>query len=152
MQAGSGYVPLVKRSWQLFEALQDSTGIPCLHQTGCLGVGHHGHDLVQDCKAACDEHSLEHTILSAAEVQERFKGYNVRQPVRGSRAPRDSSHTTPSALGLATVTSPGPYPSHCLCNTQPVVTYVHLCYVRARTWVVTNAFGGHRHCWHWAEF
>lgn len=77
--AGSQYVPLLRRSWQLFEELQESTGIPCLHQTGCLGIGSH---LLKDCQAACETHSLEYTLLNAEEVLEQFPGYDVKQPVR----------------------------------------------------------------------
>jgi sarcosine oxidase len=79
LPTGQQYVPLLKRSWHLFEALQESTGISCLHQTGCLAVGS---ELVKDCQSASDTHALEYTLLNPQEVLERFPGYHVHEPVR----------------------------------------------------------------------
>lgn len=70
--SGSSYVPLLRRSWQLFHELQDEVGIPCIHRTGCLDVGS---AIVQSAKAACEANAVEYTLMSGAEVSKLFPGY-----------------------------------------------------------------------------
>lgn len=69
-------MPLLRRSWQLFHALQEEVGIPCIHQTGCLDVGS---AIVQSAKAACETHDVDYSLMSGGETRSRYPGYEFGQ-------------------------------------------------------------------------
>jgi sarcosine oxidase len=72
-----GYVPLVERAYQLWRDLEARTGRDLLHVTGSVHTGPPGSGVVEDARAACDPHGVPYESLSAAEVNERFPGYDL---------------------------------------------------------------------------
>ena len=79
------YVPLLKRSFELWRELQASAtatgngdGEPLLTMTGGLMIGLPDSVVVQGTLASAREHNLPHRVLSAAEISQRFPGFSLR--------------------------------------------------------------------------
>ncbi len=66
------YVPLLFRSYELWERLQADTGSDLLHITGGLMIGAPGSGVVSGSIRSAEEYALEHEILDASEVRRRF--------------------------------------------------------------------------------
>src|SRR5947209_4873106 len=66
------YVPLVRRAFHLWRALETRTGAKLLTDCPCLTVGESGGELVAGVQRAAVEHSLPVETLTAAEVEARF--------------------------------------------------------------------------------
>ncbi len=71
------YVPLLRRSYELWRELQREHGGQLLHMTGCLHVGAPGTTVFDGCLRSCDEHGLEHEVLDSVEVSRRFPAYRL---------------------------------------------------------------------------
>jgi sarcosine oxidase len=71
------YVPLVRRSYELWRELQQESGEQLLHTTGCLHLGAPGTAVIDGCLRSCHEHGLEHQVLDSAEVMKRFPAYRL---------------------------------------------------------------------------
>ena len=71
------YVPLLRRSYELWDRLQREAGGPLLHITGSLDAGWDGSRTVSGALAACDEHDLEFELLTAAQLHARHPGYEL---------------------------------------------------------------------------
>ncbi len=71
------YVPLLRRSFELWRDLERSSGQRLLHMTGCLDIGAAGSRVFEGTLRSCREHGLVHEVLSAAEVMDRFPAYNL---------------------------------------------------------------------------
>ena len=72
-----GYVPLLRRAYELWRETETLAGERLLHVTGGLDAGLEGGRVVQGALAACREHALPHEALTAAEVARRFPGYRL---------------------------------------------------------------------------
>lgn len=66
------YVPLVRRAYTLWQALEAEAQTPLLRITGGLMIGHPDSVLIRGARASARQHGLEHRILSATEVGTRF--------------------------------------------------------------------------------
>ncbi|HVR69400.1 MAG TPA: N-methyl-L-tryptophan oxidase [Vicinamibacteria bacterium] len=66
------YVPLVRRSYLLWAALEHETGRPLLRQTGGLMVGSPGSGVFAGALRSAREHALPHEVLTSAELRRRF--------------------------------------------------------------------------------
>lgn len=66
------YVPLLRRAYERWRALEARAGEPILVITGGLDAGPVESSVVQGAVAACREHGLEHELLDAAETRRRF--------------------------------------------------------------------------------
>ena len=66
------YVPLVRRAYELWAELEGQTGRALFRQTGGLMIGRPDSAVVAGAKRSAKEHSLQHEVLSAAEVRCRF--------------------------------------------------------------------------------
>ena len=66
------YVPLVRRAYELWAELEGQTGRALFRQTGGLMIGRPDSAVVAGAKRSAKEHSLQHEVLSAAEVRIRF--------------------------------------------------------------------------------
>lgn len=83
---GAAYVPLVRRSHQIWSALQAEHGETLYQPTGGLIMGsadgssqHHGRpDFVRRTIDLAREHGIAHEVLNAAEVQARFPQFQLR--------------------------------------------------------------------------
>ena len=88
---GAHYVPLVKRSHELWREIERETGESILTETGMLLVGadhaavlHGADDFLAATVAAAREHRIEHEVLAAEEVRERFPQFALRGTERGA--------------------------------------------------------------------
>lgn len=77
------YVPLLRRSFELWRELEAESGQRLLHVTGAIDAGAPGTRVFEGSLQSCRIHGLAHEVLSAADVASRFPAY--RMP-RGMRA------------------------------------------------------------------
>lgn len=66
------YVPLVQRSYELFVSLGDQIGTPVLTRTGGVVIGEPQSETVAGAVSSARQWGLEHEVLSAAQLRERF--------------------------------------------------------------------------------
>src|SRR5438270_6327225 len=59
------YVPLLRRSYELWRVLEREHGERILHITGCLHLGAPGTSVLDGCLRSCAEHGLEHELLDS---------------------------------------------------------------------------------------
>ena len=71
------YVPLARRSYELWRELETETGRDLLRVTGGLDAGPPDGEVVPSSAASCRAHDIEHEILSGVEVNDRFPGYDI---------------------------------------------------------------------------
>ncbi|MDB5396613.1 MAG: N-methyltryptophan oxidase [Rhodospirillales bacterium] len=71
------YVPLLRRAYENWLALEWTTGAELMTITGILEAGVPGAAVVQGSLAAARLHDLPHEILSAREVGERFPAFTL---------------------------------------------------------------------------
>ncbi|MBA2685211.1 MAG: N-methyl-L-tryptophan oxidase [Gemmatimonadaceae bacterium] len=71
------YVPIVKRAYELWSALEREAGEQLFVQTGGLMIGPPNGLLFAGALRSAEEHELEHTILNPAEVTARYPGFQV---------------------------------------------------------------------------
>jgi len=69
------YVPLVHRSYELWNHLERQTGQRLLLQTGGLMLGVPDGVLVRGAKRSAEEHHLSHRLLSATDVRRQFPAF-----------------------------------------------------------------------------
>lgn len=72
------YVPLVRRSLELWSALAIESGRKLLCETGAIGIGPPDGELVRGALASCVAHGLPHERLDAAAMRARFPALAVR--------------------------------------------------------------------------
>jgi sarcosine oxidase len=65
------YVPLLRRAYTLWEALQADAGVPLLHLAGGLFVGPADSPLVAGSLTSARQHAVPHELLDAAEIRRR---------------------------------------------------------------------------------
>ncbi len=66
------YVPLLRRAYELWNTLERDSGSSLLTLSGGLMIGTPDSSVVSGALASAQRHGLEHAVLSAAEVRERF--------------------------------------------------------------------------------
>ncbi len=71
------YVPLLRRSYELWRELEGVTGEQILHITGSIDAAPADDDVFRGSHASCLEHGLPHEVLSSAELTARFPGYRL---------------------------------------------------------------------------
>ncbi len=69
------YVPLVQRSYRLWEELQDRCGTPLLRITGGLMVGPPDGELVTGTLASARQHGLAHEVLDGDGIARRYPAF-----------------------------------------------------------------------------
>ena len=77
------YVPLLRRSFDLWRQLEQEQGEQLLHMTGCLHVGAPGTAIFDGCLRSCAEHDLHHEVLTSGELMERFPAFRVPEGTGG---------------------------------------------------------------------
>ncbi len=82
------YVPLIRRAYELWSELERQTGRTLFRQTGGLMVGRPDSAVVAGAKRSAKEHSLQHEVLSAAEVRIRFPALQPRDGMIAVCEPR----------------------------------------------------------------
>jgi sarcosine oxidase len=93
------YVPLLRRSYELWDELEQSSGQKLIHITGILEIGAPDSKLITAVLVSIKEHSLRHELLSAEDLMRRFPAFHlpsyyqaVVQPDGGFLAAEPSIH------------------------------------------------------------
>lgn len=88
------YVMLLKRAYELWRDLQTHAGEQLLHITGSIDAGSADSWVFKGSLQSCIDHDLPHEVLTGADLQQRFPGYQlpldtlaVFQPEGGFLAP-----------------------------------------------------------------
>jgi sarcosine oxidase len=71
------YVPLLRRSYELWRELEGAAGEQLLHITGSLDAGPPRSVVFEGSLRSCEEHGLEHEVIDATEVARRFPAYRL---------------------------------------------------------------------------
>jgi sarcosine oxidase len=71
------YVPLLRRAYELWFALQGEAGEPVITITGGIMLGAGESELVNGAARSAREHSLAHELLDAAAIRRRFPQFSV---------------------------------------------------------------------------
>jgi sarcosine oxidase len=71
------YVPLLRRSYQLWRELERVAGEPLLHITGSIDAGTPESAVFQGSRRSCELHDLPHEVLDATQLRQRFPGYRL---------------------------------------------------------------------------
>ena len=71
------YVPLLRRAFGLWRALEATAGERLLHVTGSIDAGPPDQLVFAGSLRSCEEHALPHEVLDAAEVARRFPAYRL---------------------------------------------------------------------------
>jgi sarcosine oxidase len=71
------YVPLLRSAYENWRELGAEYGEQLVHETGSVAVGPAESDVFAGARRSCREHDLDHEVLTGAELNERFPGYDV---------------------------------------------------------------------------
>ncbi len=71
------YVPLLRRAYELWREAEAASGRELLVTTGSVDASPEWDPLFQGALASARQHELEHDVLTGAEVNARFPGYNL---------------------------------------------------------------------------
>ena len=71
------YVPLLRRSYELWRQLERESGNALLRITGSLDASAPDGRIFAGSLASCREHGLEHEVLTSAQISARFPGYQL---------------------------------------------------------------------------
>ncbi|MEE3001955.1 MAG: N-methyl-L-tryptophan oxidase [Planctomycetota bacterium] len=82
------YVPLLLRSWTLWEELQQEAGRDLLFATGGLYMGPAGCEFVEASRQAASEHGLAHESLDHAQLADRFPQFQLPENFIGMHETR----------------------------------------------------------------
>ena len=77
------YVPLLMRSFELWQRLERDTGERLLHLTGSLVLGPRDGELVKRSAESAQIFGLPHETLSAAELKRRYSVFEVKPETQG---------------------------------------------------------------------
>lgn len=71
------YVPLLRRSYELWRRLEEESGERLLVITGGIDAAPEAHPVFTGSLRSCLEHGLDHEVLTGPEVNRRFPGYRL---------------------------------------------------------------------------
>lgn len=77
------YVPLLRRSYQLWRELEREAGEELLHICGSLDWGPADDEIFVGSLGSCQEHGLEHEALSGAEINSRWPACRLAADIMG---------------------------------------------------------------------
>ena len=77
------YVPLLKRAYAHWERLEQTRPESLFVQTGILEMGREDGEIVPGVLKAAREHNLDVETLSGAEIEKRYAGLRVPEPLMG---------------------------------------------------------------------
>jgi sarcosine oxidase len=78
-----GYVPLLRRAYELWRELEQTTGTPLLHLCGGLMMGAPDSAVVAGSLRSAREHGLPHEMLDAAEIRRRWPSFHLNDDAVG---------------------------------------------------------------------
>lgn len=82
------YVPMVQRAYELWHALEQTSGMPLYARTGGLMIGAPDSVLVQGSLRSAREHGLAHEVLDAPAMARRFPALQPEPHMIGVMEPR----------------------------------------------------------------
>lgn len=82
------YVPLLRRSYDLWRTLEDEAGEKLFYQTGSIDMGAEDSEVFAGSLKSCIEHQLEHEVLSSQQMTERFAGYRLPSHIKAVFQPQ----------------------------------------------------------------
>jgi len=71
------YVPLLRRTYELWHELEQSSAQKLIHITGIVEIGAPDGELITGVLASIKQHSLRHELLSADDLMRRFPAFHV---------------------------------------------------------------------------
>ncbi|PYQ27477.1 MAG: N-methyl-L-tryptophan oxidase [Acidobacteria bacterium] len=71
------YVPLLRRSYELWHELERATGERLLITTGGIDAGTPNSETIESSLRSCAMHDIPHEVLDAQRLHERFPGYRL---------------------------------------------------------------------------
>lgn len=81
------YVPLLRRSYELWRELEHRAGERLLIITGGIDAGTRHSETIEGSLRSCTEHHLPHELLDANAIHERFPGYRLPPDMYGVHQP-----------------------------------------------------------------
>jgi sarcosine oxidase len=82
------YVPLLRAAYDEWRSLEAERGVSLLHETGSVAGGPPGSEIFEGARRSCRENDLEHEVLSAAGLNDRFPDYDVPEDFRAVFQPQ----------------------------------------------------------------
>lgn len=82
------YVPLLHRSYKLWEILEHESNEKLFYQTGSIDMGSEDSEVFAGSLQSCLEHNLAHEVLSSAELTQRFPGYRLPSHIKAVFQPQ----------------------------------------------------------------
>ena len=82
------YVPLLHRTYELWQELEQETQEKLFYQTGSIDLGPEDSDVFAGSLQSCIEHNLEHEVLSNQELTQRFPGYRMPGSIKAVFQPQ----------------------------------------------------------------
>jgi sarcosine oxidase len=73
------YVPLLRRSYELWRELENRSGERLLYITGGIDAGDEHSEIVTGSLRSCRKHHLQHEVLDPRKLQARFPGYRLKR-------------------------------------------------------------------------
>jgi len=77
------YVPLLRRSYELWDELENRSGQKLLYRTGGIYMGPPHGEVVGGAKKAVQEHKLEHELLDRTTIARRFPQFSLPDGFEG---------------------------------------------------------------------
>ena len=82
------YVPLLRRAYELWTQIEQETDEQIYYQTGSLDIGTEDSEVFAGSLRSCQQHNLEHEVLTSAQITERFPGYRFPAAYRAVYQPQ----------------------------------------------------------------
>ena len=76
----ASYVPLLRRAYELWHELEESSGQKLIHITGIVEVGAPDGVLITGVLASIRQHSLRHELLCTEDLTRRFPAFHLHRP------------------------------------------------------------------------
>jgi len=73
----SAHLPLLERAYELWHDLDSQSATDLIHTHSYIAASHKNGDLFPKAVGACEEHNLDHKILTGTEVSNRYPGYDL---------------------------------------------------------------------------
>ncbi len=84
------YVPLVRRAYELWRAMERDFGTPLLRRTGSLMVGRAESELVRGTLASAQQHAVDHDVLPAERLPKVFPAFQPLEDMVAVHEPGSS--------------------------------------------------------------
>jgi len=82
------YVPLLRRTYELWKILEAESGAKLFYQTGSIDMGAEDSDVFAGSLQSCIEHGLEHEVLTSQQLSQRFPGYRMPPHIKAVFQPQ----------------------------------------------------------------